>query len=48
MMNLVDAIGQLLKLHGEDFMPFFDNAVSAAFAPYLMPSQPESLQVRRL
>lgn len=43
--NLVDAIGQLLKLHGESFMPFFDQVVSPAFAPYLSTSQPESMQV---
>lgn len=43
--NLVDAIGQLLKLHGESFMPFFDQIIAPAFAPYLDPSQPVSMQV---
>jgi hypothetical protein len=31
----VDALGYLIKLHGEAFMPFFDASVAPAFAPYL-------------
>lgn len=43
--NLVDAIGQLLKLYGEEIMPIFDSLVAPAFSPYLSNKQPESLQV---
>lgn len=41
---LVDAIGFLLKLHGEAFMDYFDQTVAPAFSVYLSPSQPEALQ----
>ncbi len=46
--NLVDAIGQLLKLNGENLMPFFDQVISPAFAPFLTSKQPQSLQVVNL
>jgi len=41
---LSDAIGCLLKLHGERLMPLFDSLVVGAFSPYLSPRQPPSLQ----
>ena len=42
--TLVDAMGFLLKLHGEPFMGLVDEAVAPAFAPYLDPSQPPALR----
>ena len=42
--TLVDALGFLLKLHGEPFMELIDEKVAPAFAPYLDPSQPAALQ----
>lgn len=45
MTNLVDAIGQLLKLHGPAFMPIFDANIAGAFAPFLQPTQPAPLQI---
>ena len=41
---LSDAIGCLLKVHGEALMPLFDSTVAPAFAPYLAARQPEALQ----
>lgn len=43
--TLVDAMGQLLKLHGPALMPFFDEVVAPKFAPFLDSSQPQALQV---
>jgi hypothetical protein len=43
--TLVDAMGQLLKLHGQNLMPFFDEHVAPKFAPFLANTQPQSLQV---
>jgi len=43
--NLVDALGQILKLHGENFMNIFDSTISSKFAPFLSSSHPESLQI---
>jgi hypothetical protein len=43
--NLADALGQLLKLFGEGFMPVFDQLVVPVFAPYLAPEQPAQLQI---
>jgi len=43
--NLVDGIGQFIKLHGEDFMPHFNTAIAPKFAPFLAPTQPKPLQV---
>ena len=42
--TLVDAMGFLLKLHGEAFMELIDQSVAPALAPYLDSNQPESLQ----
>lgn len=42
---LVDALGQLLKIHGPAFMPIFDSAIAPALTQYLAPSHPEGLQV---
>jgi len=39
-----DIFGQLLKLHGEQFLPEFDHFIAPAFSKYLDPHQPESLQ----
>jgi len=39
-----DIFGQLLKLHGEQFLPEFDHFIAPAFSPYLDTHQPESLQ----
>jgi hypothetical protein len=41
---LTDAIGGMIKLHGEAFMSTFDSAVAPSFAPFLHPRQPQSLQ----
>lgn len=43
--NLVDAIGHLLKLHGDAFMPFFDSSLAPAFSPFLAADKPAALQV---
>ena len=43
--QLVDAIGHLVKLHGEAMMPFFDSHIAPAFAPFLAAGQPEPLQI---
>ena len=43
--NLVDAIGQFIKLHREAFMPFFNMSIAPSLTPYLSPEQPKSLQV---
>jgi hypothetical protein len=42
---LVDALGQMVKMHGPAFMPLFDSAIAGAFSPYLSPKQPQALQV---
>lgn len=42
---MVDALGQLVKMHGPAFMPLFDSTIAAAFSPYLSPKQPQALQV---
>ncbi|CAM9098384.1 unnamed protein product, partial [Ectocarpus fasciculatus] len=42
---LVDALGQLMKMHGPAFMPLFDSTIAGAFSPYLSPKQPQALQV---
>lgn len=39
-----DVFGQLLKLHGEQFLPEFDHFIAPAFSKYLDSHQPESLQ----
>lgn len=36
--TLVDVIGQCLKLHGNNFMDFFDSNIAPAFSPYLNPT----------
>ena len=41
---LSDAIGCLIKIHGESIMPLFDSIVAPAFAPYLSTRQSPSLQ----
>ena len=43
--NLVDAMGQLLKLFSTSFMPVFDTLVVPIFAPYLAEGQPTALQI---
>ena len=43
--NLTDAIGQLLKLHGEAIMPVMDATVAPLYAPFLGAEQPEALQI---
>merc|ERR1711871_348359 len=43
--DLVDAIGQLLKILGSDFMEIFDSTVATKFAPYLSNDQPSALQI---
>ena len=43
--NLVDAMGQLLKLFSVSFMPVFESLIVPLFAPYLSPDQPTSLQI---
>jgi hypothetical protein len=43
--TIVDAIGQLLKLHGEAFMPYFDQAVAPYFVQFLDGKTPPGLQV---
>eukprot|EP01041_Mallomonas_annulata_P004670 gene4670-9261_t len=43
--NYSDALGQILKLHGESFMPTFEKLVVPALSPFLSPHQPDSLQV---
>jgi hypothetical protein len=43
--NIVDSLGQLIKLHGNDIMLLFDSLIMPFFAPYLSPTQPEALQV---
>lgn len=43
--NLVDSLGQLIKLHGNDFMPLFDSLIAPFFSRYLLPPQPDALQV---
>lgn len=43
--TLIDCIGILLKLSGEDFMPVFDSSIAPAFSMYLASSQPEALQI---
>ena len=43
--NLVDAMGQLIKIHGEAFMTVIDSTVATALAPFLAPTQPEPLQI---
>ncbi|KAJ1437419.1 armadillo-type protein [Ochromonadaceae sp. CCMP2298] len=40
-----DSFGQMLKLHGEAFMPEFDHFIAPAFSPYLAATQPPALQV---
>lgn len=42
---MVDALGQLVKMHGPAFMPIFDSMIAGAFSPYLSPKQPQALQV---
>lgn len=42
--NLADAMGQLLKLHGADFMPIFDSLIAPTFSAYLSPKHSEALQ----
>jgi len=42
---LFRSLGHLLKIHGEAFMPTFEKMVVPAISPFLMPNQPESLQV---
>ena len=42
---LVDALGQLVKIHGPAFMPIFDSAIAPALTQYLAPNHPEGLQV---
>ena len=42
---LVDAIGQMVKMHGPAFMPIFDSTIAPAFSPYLSQKQPQALQV---
>jgi hypothetical protein len=43
--NLVDAMGQLIKIHGEAFMTVIDSTVATAFAPFLSPTQAAPLQI---
>jgi len=43
--NLVDAIGQYIKLHREAFMGHFNTSIAPAFLPYLSPDQPKALQI---
>ena len=43
--NIVDALGQLLKLFSTSFMPVFDSLVVPAFAPFLAEGQPPALQI---
>ena len=43
--NLTDAMGQLLKLHGEALMPIFDLTIAPMYAPLLAAEQPAQLQV---
>ena len=43
--NLVDALGQLLKLFSVSFMPVFDSMIVPMFAPYLAAEQPTALQI---
>lgn len=43
--TLGDALGHMLKLHGEHAMPLFDSAVAPAFSPYLSSTQQQQLQV---
>jgi hypothetical protein len=43
--NLVDALGQLIKLNGSRLMNYFDEVISPAFFPFLSSHQPEFLQV---
>ena len=43
--NLIDGVGQLLKLNGEEFMPVFESKVVAPLAPYLSSEQPVPLQI---
>ena len=43
--DMVDAIGQLLKILGEEFMAIFDSTVATKFAPYLSNDQPNALQI---
>lgn len=48
LINLVDVIGQLVKLHGAALMPLIDASVVPSFAPFLAPDKPAALQVTRL
>ncbi len=43
--SLTDSLGQLLKVHGPDFMPTFDAVIAPAFSTYLQPHNPASLQI---
>ena len=40
----MDALGYLIKLHGDSFMPFFDASIAPSFAPYLQPNAAPGLQ----
>ena len=43
--NLTDALGQLLKLHGDSLMQIFDQSIAPFYAPLLAADQPAQLQV---
>ncbi len=43
--SLTDSLGQLIKVHGEAFMPTFDAVIAPAFSVYLAPQHPVSLQI---
>jgi hypothetical protein len=43
--NLVDALGQLVKLQGEAYMPLCEQRIIPAFASFLTPEQPVKLQI---
>jgi hypothetical protein len=43
--SLTDALGQLIKVHGEGFMPMFDAVIAPAFSAYLADDHPAALQI---